>query len=433
MDIKRKDALTRAEKSWITYDVASSAFTMITSVTIPLAFGLLMTQAGLSSEAQAAAAGTFGTWGLATSISVLILAVLSPLLGTLADYEGMKKRLWLVSLLLGLAGGLCLVFVNSWVGFLAVFVATRIGYSAANMFYDAMLTDVTTDKRMDRVSTSGYAWGYIGSCVPFIVCIVFVVLGSRLGELRAYRLGFLVTVLWWALWSIPTLKNVKQVHFIPRGGAPLRPGQVFRQLKGTFQKICRDKALLFFILAYFFYIDGVYTIISMAVAYGDALHLSSISMVLALLVTQFVAFPCAILSGRLSRRFGPRRLIRVFILMYIAISLFGAVLTQEWQFWVLAVAVGMCQGGIQALSRSCFGQMIPKEESNEYFGFFDIFGKLADFFGPMIIFVCCLLFPRLDGAGVVIGNRVGIAALTLLFLLGFLLLCRSDRLLKARK
>lgn len=426
MKQKNKSGFTKAEKSWIFYDVACSSFTMLISTTIPLAFGLLMGMAHLSEAQQNSITSDFGLWGLTTSVSVLIMAVISPVLGALADYEGMKKRSWAVALAFGLAGCVGMSFVNHWLGFLLLFLIARIGYTAANMFYDSMLTDVTTDERMARVSTSGYAWGYIGSCIPFIACVaVLVILGTD--NIWGYRLGFLLTAVWWVLCSIPTMKNVKQTHYLEKAPGGIHIKELFVRLIRTFNKIKQDKSLLYFILGYFCYIDGVYTVIAMATSYGAALGLDSVSMILALLVTQIVAFPCAIYTGRLAKKYGSLKLIKTFILMYIAISIFGMLLSKNWHFWVLAVAVGLCQGGIQALSRSYFGQMIPKEESNEYFGFFDIFGKFADFFGPMIIFLCTLIFKGQDALGIDWGTRVGIGALIILFIVGYILVRKSEK------
>lgn len=427
MAVKQQDRLTKVEKSWVFYDVANSAFSMIISTTIPIAFAILMGMAELTQEQQASITSEFGLWGLTTSIAVLIMAVLSPILGTLADYEGMKKKSWLVALIVGLASCVGLAFANHWLVFLILFILARVGYAAANMFYDSMLTDVTTNERMDRVSTSGYAWGYIGSCIPFILAIVvLVVLGTE--NIWGYRIGFLITAVWWAVCSLPTLLHVRQTHYLKRAqdGIPLKA--LFTRLLGTFRKIRQDKSLACFILGYFLYIDGVYTIISMATAYGAALGLDTISMILALLLTQFVAFPCAIYAGKLAGKYGAFRLIKAYILMYIGISVFGIFLSKNWHFWVLAVAVGMCQGGIQALSRSHFGQLIPKEESNEYFGFFDIFGKFADFLGPLVIFLCSLVFRGTDATGVEWGTRAGIGALILFFIAGYLALLRSEKL-----
>lgn len=399
--------LTRTEISWILYDVANSAFIMLVSTTIPIYFATLVEEAGMDTTTAS------GLWGLVTAAAVLILAVLSPILGAVADYKGMKKRLFIGFLVMGLAGAVSLALAPDWLWFLFIFVAARLGYSACNVFYDSMLTDVTTDERMDMVSSHGYAWGYIGSCVPFIIGIVVLFVTGM--SATGFQISFLITAAWWLLMSIPLLKNVHQAHYLP--GRPENAGKIFRQVGATFQKIRKNKRLLCYILGYFCYIDGVYTIISMATAYGNELGIDTVQMILALLLTQFVAFPCAILSGILSKKYGPLKLIKVFILAYIAICLFGYQLDKVWEFWVLAVAVGTCQGGIQALSRSYYGKLIPKEESNEYFGFFDIFGKFADFIGPLIISFCALVLGS---------STYGILALVVLFVAGYLLVRKAE-------
>ncbi len=400
--------LTRAEKSWVLYDVANSAFVLLISTTIPIYFRSIAEEAGTNPAVAT------GIWGIATSVAIAILAVLAPILGALADYKGMKKKMFAGSLLLGLAGALSLGVTTDWMAYLVVFVLARIGYTACNIFYDSMLTDVTTDERIDYVSSAGYAFGYIGSCVPFIAGIALIFIkpfGISTGT--ATQLSFLITALWWAGMSIPLIRNVRQMHYLEN--KPNQVGDAFRRLGVTMKKIAKDKTLLNFILAYFFYIDGVYTIISMATVYGGEVGIDDTSMILALLLTQFVAFPFAILSGRLAGRFGPLKLIRVFVVFYIAICIFGFQLDQQWEFGVLAVAVGLAQGGIQSLSRSYFGKLIPKEESNEYFGFFDIFGKFADFVGPLLLSVSAFLFHT---------SSYGILALILLFVIGFILLMR---------
>ncbi|MGI5856985.1 MAG: MFS transporter [Candidatus Merdivicinus sp.] len=405
------EKLTKDEKSWILYDVANSAFTMLVSTTIPIFFHSLTEEAGIASVQSTA------LWGNVTSIAVLILAVLSPILGALADYSGMKKKLFLLFLLLGLAGLFSLSVTTEWTAFLCLFVVARVGYSACNVFYDSMLTDVTTDGKMDMVSSHGFAWGYIGSCVPFILGIVLIFTKPfGMSAMLATQISFLITAVWWLLLTIPLLRNVKQTYCLED-----RKGKVadaFRRLGRTFGKIKHNKQLLFYILAYFCYIDGVYTIISMATTYGNEVGIDSTQMILALLLTQFVAFPCAILSGKLSQKYGPLKLVKIFVIAYAGICIFGFQLDKAWEFWVLAVAVGMCQGGIQALSRSHYGKLIPKDESNEYFGFFDIFGKFADFLGPLIISFCASVF----GA-----SNYGILGLILLFALGYVLIVLSQR------
>ncbi len=398
--------LTKPERSWVLYDVANSAFTMLISTTIPIYFRSLVENSG------ADPATATGIWGIVTSVAIAILAILSPILGAIADYKGMKKKMFLLFLAIGLLGGISLSVTTDWVAYMIVFVLARIGYTACNVFYDSMITDVTDDNRIDYISSAGFAWGYIGSCIPFIagIAVIFIKpFGISTG--MATQISFLIAIVWWGLMTIPLLRNVKQTYFLEDRRDKILHS--FTRLGVTLKKIIKDKKIFFFILAYFFYIDGVYTIISMATTYGGEVGIDSNSMILALLLTQFVAFPFAILAGRLAAKFGALTLIKAYIVWYIAICLFGYQLNQQWEFWVLAVAVGLAQGGVQSLSRSYFGKLIPKEESNEYFGFFDIFGKFADFFGPLLLAASAFIFKT---------STYGILALVLLFIIGLVFL-----------
>ena len=404
--------LTKAEKSWILYDVANSAFIMIVTATIPIYFRGLAESAGVSSTAASS------LWGSATSISILVLAVLSPILGAIADYENMKKKIFTVFFVLAIGGGFLFTFAPGWLSFLVFFIIARIGYAACNIFYDAMLVDVTTDERMDRLSTFGYAFGYIGSCIPFVAGLLLILNCDSIGisMTAATRISFIITMAWWVIMAIPLYKNVHQRYSIPRQEHVI--SHTFRRLGNTFKKLSKDKRMLFFIIGYFCYIDGVYTIISMATTYGGEVGIDSNSMVLALLLTQFVAFPCSIWSGTLAKKFGSMRMIKIFIFMYMGICVFGYGLDTEVEFWILAIAVGICQGGIQALSRSYFGKLIPKNEASEYFGFFDVFGKFADFFGPLIIAACAYFLND---------SKYGVLSLIILFIAGFILISLSEK------
>lgn len=410
-----KTKLSKHEISWILYDVANSAFVMILTATIPIYFRSLSTAAGVAPEYATS------IWGTTTSVALLILACISPILGALADYQNMKKRIFGWFLALGILGGTAMIFAPGWISFLSCIVLARIGYSACNIFYDAMLIDVTTDERMDYISSMGFACGYIGSCIPFVAGILLILLTPfGLDTLTATRISFIITIVWWLVLSMPLLKNVKQTHY-------LRPkknviSHTFRRLGITFLKLRRDKKLLFYILGYFFYIDGVYTIISMATSYGGEVGIDSTQMILALLLTQVVAFPCSIFSATFAKKFGTIRVLKVYIFLYMGICAFGYGLDTALEFWILAMCVGICQGGIQALSRSQFGKMIPKKESSEYFGFFDIFGKFADFFGPLIISACAFFLHS---------SKYGVLSLIILFAIGFCFLCKSEKIMKA--
>ena len=374
-----KIKLTGLEKRWILYDVGNSAFTLLISTIIPIYFNDLAGRAGISEVDYLA------YWGYAASLATAIVAVIGPVLGTIADTQNYKKPIFTASMMLGVLGCAALSLPTTWIVFLAVFVLARVGYSASLIFYDSMLVDVTDNDRMDVVSSHGYAWGYIGSCVPFVLSLGIVLFADALGlTLRAaMAIAFCLNAAWWALMSLPFLRSYRQTHFAARPERPVR--ESFRRLGRTLRDIRGQKHIFLYLLAFFFFIDGVYTIIEMATAYGSALGLDSQGLLLALLLTQIVAFPCALLFGKFSKRFEAARLIKICIAAYTAIALFAIQLDRQWEFWFLAVMVGMFQGAIQALSRSYFARIIPPEKSGEYFGIYDICGKGASFMGTMLV------------------------------------------------
>lgn len=410
--------LTRLEKQWILYDVGNSAFTLLVTTIVPIYFNYLAGNAGISQVDYLA------FWGYAASIVTLLVAVSGPIFGTLADNKGFKKPIFVASILIGAVGCLALGLAKQWLIFLIIFIIAKFGYSASLIFYDSMLPDVTTEDKMDTVSSQGYAWGYIGSCIPFVLCLALVLFAGNIGismEL-AMGLSFLIVAAWWVLTSLPLLRNYRQTHYVERQKHAVR--QTFSRLGHTLLGLGKDKQVLFFLLAFFFYIDGVYTIIDMATAYGSALGLDSTGLLLALLVTQIVAFPCAILFGRLARRFSSEALITVCILAYTGITIFAVFMTNQAQFWVLAVCVGMFQGGIQALSRSYFAKIIPPEKSGEYFGLLDICGKGAAFVGTGIVSIVSQLTGDINK---------GVGAIAALFVLGILFFRKTVSVGKKQK
>ena len=358
-----------------------------------------------------------GYWGLATSISVVIIAILSPILGALADFQGRKKKYFLCFLVAGIVFTIGLAFFNTWLSFLIFIVLSRICYTACNVFYDAMITDVTTDERSDTVSSHGYAWGYIGSCIPFIVGVVLITATPfGLTTEVAIKAYIIITSIWWLVLSIPLIKNVNQKYY-----KEIEPHHIRKTIKGlihTLKDISKNKKLLYFIIAYFFYIDGVNTIISMATIYGSALKIDSTGMILALLVTQIVAFPASIISGIISKKYGNSTFLKIAIFVYMLICVQGFRLSTTKEFFFLAVCIGLMQGGIQALSRSHFSKLIPKEKSSEYFGFFSIFGKFAEVLGPLLISLSVFLFQV---------PNYGLLFLIALFLLGLIFYRLSEK------
>ena len=406
MEQNKKFSLTGLERAWILYDVGNSAFVLLVATLIPIFFNALAEEGGLSSVEYLA------YWGYAASAVTIITAVLSPILGTLADTRGFKKPIFILCLVVGVAGCCAMGLAKTWLPFLLIFVFAKVGFSGSLVFYDSMLGDVTTSERMDEVSSRGYAWGYIGSCIPFVVCLALVLGAGAIGisQMTALNIALFITAAWWLVTTLPLLKNYKQLHYIEVEKHAIR--QSFARIGHTIRHLHEDKQVFWFLLAFFCYIDGVYTIIDMATAYGTALGLDTTGLLLALLVTQIVAFPSALIFGRLSAKYPSTTLIPVCIAAYAGIAVFAFFLTQQWQFWVLAVIVGMFQGGVQALSRSHFAKITPPEKSGEYFGLFDICGKGASFLGTMIVSVG----SQLTGSA-----NVGVGSLIVLFIIGFVL------------
>ena len=406
MEQNKKFSLTGLERAWILYDVGNSAFVLLVATLIPIFFNALAEEGGLSSVDYLA------YWGYAASAVTIITAVLSPILGTLADTRGFKKPIFILCLVVGVAGCCAMGLAKTWLPFLLIFVFAKVGFSGSLVFYDSMLGDVTTPDRMDVVSSRGYAWGYIGSCVPFVVCLALVLGSGAIGlsQMTALNIALFITAAWWLAMTLPLLKTYRQLHYVEVEKHAIR--QSFARIGHTLRHLHEDKQVFWFLLAFFCYIDGVYTIIDMATAYGTALGLDTTGLLLALLVTQIVAFPSALIFGRLSAKYPSTTLIPVCIAAYAGIALFAFFLTQQWQFWVLAFVVGMFQGGVQALSRSHFAKIIPPEKSGEYFGLFDICGKGASFLGTMIVSVG----SQLTGSA-----NVGVGSLIVLFIVGFVL------------
>lgn len=398
--------LTKDERNWVLYDVGNSAFTMLTATIMPIYFNHLAGQAGLESAEYLA------YWGYAASLVTAIIVVLGPTMGALADTQNFKKKLFLAAMLLGVVGCTILGGINHWLLFLAVFVLAKVGYSSSLIFYDSMLSDVTTDERMDKVSSAGYAWGYIGSCIPFILSLLLV-LGYKsigLSFSAAMFAAFALNGIWWLVMSLPLLKNYKQKYYVEVSEKALSAS--LRRIVSTLRDMKHHKHVLLFVVAFFFYIDGVYTIIDMATAYGQALGLDSTGLLLALLVTQIVAFPFALLYGRLAHKYRTENIITVCIVAYITIAVYAIFLRTQTQFWILAICVGMFQGGIQALSRSHFAKIIPPEKSGEYFGLLDICGKGAAFLGTTLV----SLLTQLTGDA-----SKGVSAITVLIIIGLII------------
>ena len=403
---------TKQEKSWMMYDWANSAYSIIiTTAIFPIYYK------GVAENAEVSVANSTAYLGYTISIATFILAMLGPILGTIADYKGMKKKFFLFFFLLGSISTFSLLFVptDNWLLLLIVYTVTTIGARGANIFYDAYIVDVTNKERMGDVSAKGFALGYIGSVIPFVICIAVIFLAQLemvpFSETTASRIAFVITALWWIAFSIPLIKNVKQKH-----GVEPEPRVIvnsFKRLGKTFKEIKKYRNIFLFLIAYFFYIDGVGTIISMSTAYGTDLGLGSTDLIIALLAVQIVAAPFAVLFGKLATKFGAKNMIYTGIIIYIIVCIYAMFLSTVVDFWILAMLVATAQGGIQALSRSYFGQMVPNEKSNEFFGFYNIFGRFAAITGPFLMGVT----TQLTGS-----SALGVFSLIILFIIGFIVL-----------
>lgn len=396
--------LTKEEKSWILYDCGNSAYSLaITTALFPIVFGMFN---GVNHM----------DLGYFNSLASILVAVLSPILGAFADYKDKKKRFFTFFALVGIISTLSFTFISpdsgQWQLLIVMYILSCIGFAGANIFYDSFLVDVTTDEKMDKVSASGFAYGYISSVIPFGISLV-VILVMGMDVAIGYQIGFFITAIWWGLFTIPMIKDVRQRHYIEPEPNPV--GQSFKRLRQTFLQIKDYKIVFIFLIAYFCYIDGVDTIIKMVVPYATSVlgsdGLNTFMLLAILLVIQIVAFPCALMYGALAKKYSTRTMILVGITTYVIACIAAFFISEMWHIFVLGILIGSAQGGIQALSRSYYGKIIPKERSNEFFGFYNIFGKFAAIIGPFLM----ALTTTITGDA-----RYSILSIIPLFIIGFI-------------
>lgn len=400
----KKKKLTKKELCWILYDVGNSAFTMVSVSLFALFFTNLTNLANISSVDSDA------FWSYAASIVTLIAVLIGPLVGTLSDYKGFKKPMFLIFTLLGVFGCILLGIPMNYIGWLVLFVICKVCYNGALMIYDSMLVDTTSMERTDKISAYGYAFGYIGSLVPFLIGIAICAFGftgyeayDANGQLLTgmdaslacpwgYLICFIINALWWLAFTIPLFKTYKQNYFVERekidGGKAKATfksiGDSYKRIWEIFKYAKKHAGIILFLIAFFLYIDGVYSIIELAIKVAGGFGVGQVDSLIALVAVQVIACPCAIGISYLAKRFGNEKMIFVCILGYLFITIFAIFINDTWMFWVLAIAVGMFQGGIQSLSRSYFTQIIPKNKSGELFSLFDAFGKGASFIGTLL-------------------------------------------------
>ena len=391
--------LSKAEKSWMLYDWASQGYVMIVHTVIFSLYFLSAASVGIGDyvinehgERVLDTVRANAYWSLANTVTTIVAGLLAPVIGTLSGFHGMKKLIFTIFAYMGILGtiGLALVPENMWWLLLGMFLVASVGFAGSNKIYDAFLVDVSSKENMNRVSTIGFGFSYVGGALPFILSIPFVIM-AELGVLAmevvtAYRISFWIAGIWWIVFSIPMFRNVKQTIGVPREPRIIRKS--FVKVWETFLDIKRHKPVIIFLVAFFLYSDGLGSIIRLATAYGATIGIDAITLMIVLLVTQFVAFPCAIIYGKMSEKVGAKNMIYFGIFTYCVICVLALFMNPEREtgtlvalFWVLAMMVGTAQGGVQALSRSYFGRIIPKEKSNEYFGFYNVFGRFASILG----------------------------------------------------
>lgn len=395
--------LDKQEVSWILYDCGNSAYSIIiTTAIFPIYFTSMAAASGIADATVTA------FWNYGNSLATFLIVLLSPILGTIADYKDYKKRFFLFFSLTGILFTFLLSVIpqTQWIIMLVFYIITVVGFSGANIFYDAFLTDVTHDEKMDKVSSNGFAFGYISSVIPFIICIALINY-SGLDTILMTKASFIITAIWWGLLTVPMIKNARQIHYIEPEKKPV--SNSFKRLVTTIKNIKDYKHIALFLLGYFFYIDGVDTIIRNAAVFGDQIGLDTTGLMIALLLTQVVAFPFAIIYGMLAKKFSARKMIIFGITTYFAVCVMAYFMDSLTDFIVLGFMIASAQGGIQALSRSYFAKLIPKDRANEFFGFYNIFGKFAAIMGPLLMGTITLITGNI---------RVSVLSLILLFAVG---------------
>ncbi len=410
----------RAILGWSLYDVGNSAFaTTVMAGFYPIFFKQYWS-IGVDTTMSTA------RLGLANSLAGVLVAMSAPVLGAIADQGTTRKKFLFFFSYMGalMTAALYMVSMGNWAAAIALYVLGNVGFSGGNIFYDALITIVASKKRLDMVSSLGFALGYLGGGMLFAFNVWMTLKPETFGFLdasQAVRISFLTVGVWWAAFTVPLLLLVKEPVLERKGlsSASIRAG--LEQLRKTFQEVRRLRTVFLFLVAYWFYIDGVDTVIRMAVDYGLSIGFESQSLILALLITQFVGFPAAIGFGFLGNRIGTKRAIYLALAVYLFVCIWGAFMQEVTEFYILAVVVGLVQGGVQALSRSYFARMIPVARSAEFFGFYNMLGKFAVVVGPVLMGGFGLLV-RHAGYSADIASRAGITSVGLLFLVGGVLL-----------
>ena len=410
--------------AWAMYDWANSAFaTTVMAGFFPLFFKQFWS-AGTDTAISTA------RLGLANSLAGIVVALAAPVLGAIADRSNAKKRFLVTLAFLGIAATLSLSFVSKghWAAASILYALAFIGFAGGNVFYDSLLKTVAGKNDTDSVSALGFSFGYLGGGILFAFN-VWMSLKPQMfglsGPAHAVRLSFLSVGTWWAVFTLPLMIVVQEGAARPGHRRPGMVGEGLRQLVRTFHEVRHLKAIFLFLTAYWLYIDGVDTIIVMAVDYGLSLGFHQEDLIVALLITQFVGFPCAMIFGRLAGLMGTKRSLLLAIAVYLFVTIWAAFIRTRVEFYVMAVLIGTVQGGVQALSRSFYARLIPADKAAQYFGFYNMLGKFAAIIGPVMVGATAVLSRSL-GAGPELAPRLSIASIMILFLAGGALLVFVD-------
>ncbi|WP_394219922.1 MFS transporter [Halobacillus trueperi] len=402
--------------SWMLYDFANSAFaTTIMAAVLPV-FYYDVAAKGVQESLAAS------YWGYSQSIAVLIVAILAPILGAISDYSAAKKRFLMFFAYMGMIASVLLAFVGEgdYIFASILLIVGTIGFSGANVFYDAFLPEIANEKDIDRISAAGFTLGYVGGGVLLAINLLMIMKYEWFGlpsTLIGTKLAFVSVGIWWFVFSIPLMKNVVEEKKMQQKRESSYVAIGFQRLGRTWKELRQFKQLLIFLLAFWLYNDGISTIIKMATIYGRDIGIDSTSLITALLITQFVGIPCTFFFGWLAGKITPKRALMLSLSIYLVIVALGYFMTSALHFYILAVCVGFVQGGAQALSRSIFGRMVPGDRHAEFFGFYGISSKFAAIFGPFVF----ALVGQLTGS-----SRFGILSLVFFFIVGMILLYVLD-------
>jgi UMF1 family MFS transporter len=412
---------------WALYDWANSAFaTTVMAGFFPIFFKQYWSH-GVDVNLSSA------RLGLGNSLAGLIVALMAPILGAIADQGAMKKHFLFFFAFMGILITALFFFIpqGQWISAIIAYAFAVIGWSGANSFYDAMLPDVTVEEKVDYVSSFGYSMGYLGGGVLFLLNVIMTLKPEHFGLAdagQAVRWSFVSVAFWWALFSLFTLKWVPRPQVTDRLNLKDAISKGTGQLTATLQKIRHMRTIILFLIAYWCYIDGVHTIIRMAVDYGLSLGFAANDLIVALLLTQFIGFPSALIFGRLGQKWDVRKAIFITIAGYMLVTIWGFFMTTKTEFFLMALFIGLVQGGIQALSRSYYTRLIPLDKSAEFFGFYNMLGKFATIFGPALMAMVGLGAkhflvpdtPTVDqlAAASDLATRLSIASILLLFIMG---------------